>query len=178
MKLEDVKIGMKVHFPKSKKFTGVYTVSSIPQYKCGEYWIKVVDDNSIVHELICQFAEPYIKPKVEQPEFTWDKSVPTCGVPFKLTNGKWYIGVDGSKSAMFQTPIEVHDVTTRLLDSYKLCAIVSNSTIRFIFNEGYGIDNGCLILPVTHTPKVKEMTVNEIEEKLGHKIKIISEENK
>lgn len=184
MKHDDVKIGMKVTVQNSKKYSGVYTVLVLPIYKSvgnylgypvGNYWVKLKKGFDPYIEVLVSDVEPYIEPEVEQPKFTWDTSVPTFGEPFKLNNTSWYIRVDGSKSALFDPPIVVKDISSNNFDSYKLCAIVSNSNSRFIYNEGYGKNDGSLVLPVTYTPKEREVTMKEVEEKFGCKIKIIAE---
>lgn len=113
----------------------------------------------------------------EQPEFTWDYSVPTIGKPiFSKGDNNWYIEVDRRKPIIFDKKICIK-ITNNSVDSLTgtlLCAIVPNS--QYPFSLDCGCSNCKILIPVTYTPKVQEMTIEQIEEKLGHKIKIVAKE--
>lgn len=168
MDINDIKIGMKVrhgNYCRTMEVVSFDTQYELVYCKHQDYTLPLSFN---VRTL--DFAEP--------PEFTWDKSVPTVGEPFKHTNGSWYIKIDDSKPKLFEQPIEVYSSKLILL---KLCAVVPNSSVRYIFTDGfiYACDGRSYYLPVTYTPKELEVTVDvlkEFYEKQNNiKVKVIAE---
>ena len=169
MKPEDVKIGMKVY---SKIYNSIVEVVWIPFGKIKVNYIKARYRNVVIN-LGFDDIEPY----TEKPEFTWDKSVPTIGEPiFSKYDNNWYIEVDRSKPVIFDKKILIkiaNNDSKESLTETLMCAIVPAS--RYPFSLDCGCSNCKILIPLTYTPKEREVTMKEVEEKFGCKIKIKAE---
>ena len=168
MKVEDVKLGMKVHLPESTKYTKIYNVLQLPQLKMGNYWVKLKCGCDLYVEVLLKNIKPYIEPKVEQPEFTWDKSVPTVGIWFNK-NGSRFKEIDSNTPVVLKEPINVYDDNNF---EFTLLAIVPKSEWPFVLLGG--MRKGKHYIKLRQDNEMNELTVEQIEEKLGYKIKIVS----
>lgn len=158
MKIEDVKIGMKIVVPKNERYPYVYTVEKIKPYTKPDV-IRCVNEQGIPYNFYVSTIEPYIEPKEKQPEFTWDKSVPTIGKPMEHV-GRWFIEIDSKVSIVFNKPISVYKYGFKT-ECY-LIAILKDHAYPFIFTEE--ATNTKCYLPVTYTRKVIELTVDILKE--------------
>lgn len=166
MKPEDVKIGMKVMMENNP--LSLYEIISTVKFCYQNYYVDVkkLSNGNVTNGVNVSTLIP-----AEQPEFTWDKKISTIGKPFTYKD-KWYIQVDGSKSALFEQPKTFYSIIDGNTPKYNVYAIIPQSDLRYILKDTRVSYD--MFLPVTHTPRVQEMTVEEIEEKLGHKIKIVA----
>lgn len=169
MKPKDVKIGMKVHTGTS---SDIYEVLKYPKLDR----VYVIECRSS-KGYICDVSLDSVVPCEEKPEFTWDKSVPTIGEPiFSKYDNNWYIEVDRSKPVIFDKKILIkiaNNDSKESLTETLMCAIVPAS--RYPFSLDCGCSNCKILIPLTYTPKEREVTMKEVEEKFGCKIKIKAE---